>query len=97
MSTFLLFDKRVGLEFRFLFQKCLKKISASKMLYSNQCMNKEPIKEQKPVSSKPKSMIDTTSIESVREIATVDVVNVHCNRRMYSLQACNLNTLQNNM
>ena len=87
----------MGLECRFLFQKCLKKISVSKMSYSNQCMNKEPIKEQKPVSNEPKSMIDTASIESVREIGTVDIVNVHYDRRMYSLQACNLNRLQNNV
>ena len=55
--------------------------------YSNQSIKKEPIKKQKFVSNKPKSMIDTISIESAS-----DVVNVHYDRRMYSLQACNLNT-----
>ena len=37
-------------------------------------------------------MIDAVSIESASGIATVDVVNVHYDRRMYSLQASNLNT-----
>ena len=42
-------------------------------------------------------MIDTTLIESARDIAKVDVVNMHYDRKIYSLQACNLNTLQNNV
>ena len=57
-------------------------------------MNKQPIIKQKIVSNKPKQTIDTNSIESASDIVTVDVVNVHCGIRMYSLQAFNLNPIQ---
>ena len=71
-----------------------KKILSLKVLQCNQSVNKQPITKQKIVSNKPKQTIDTISIESASDIVTVDVVNAHCDIRMYSLQVFNLIPIQ---